>query len=206
MTPDDIARLITEDPDIILEQYYIKKRGKKSGPFTLDQLQTMVKRGQLARIHSISADGQNWNAASEVPELFQQRQPQQRQPQQRQPQQRQPQQRQPRQQKQPRRAAHRYSDEFLQQMRERQKQSKLWVNSKGKRISPEDFAVRNEFIKRAKSGEHFTHPSYGESVIFKVADNGQLFDTTTRRYLQGSLEQFADTVTARKNVTWVPRR
>lgn len=40
------------------------------GPYTLEQLRVMAKRGELSRIHSVSADGVSWVDASAVRELW----------------------------------------------------------------------------------------------------------------------------------------
>ena len=52
------------------EQYYVRIRGRTQGPFGLEKLQTLVRRGQLGRIHEISLDGTNWQSAAKVPKLF----------------------------------------------------------------------------------------------------------------------------------------
>jgi len=50
--------------------YHIRVRGKVHGPVTLEKLKQLVIKGQLNRSHEISRDGQSWQAASSVPELF----------------------------------------------------------------------------------------------------------------------------------------
>ncbi|MCP4815500.1 MAG: DUF4339 domain-containing protein [Planctomycetaceae bacterium] len=50
---------------------YIRVLGRIKGPFEWDKLRTLVKRGQLSRIHEVSADNQTWVKATEYPELFQ---------------------------------------------------------------------------------------------------------------------------------------
>ena len=52
------------------EPLYIRVLGREKGPFEWDKLRTLVKRGQLSRIHEVSRDGQNWVKATEYPELF----------------------------------------------------------------------------------------------------------------------------------------
>jgi hypothetical protein len=52
------------------QQYYIRVRGKVSGPFDLYQLRTLQERGGLARFHEISTDQQNWVPALALSELF----------------------------------------------------------------------------------------------------------------------------------------
>lgn len=50
--------------------YYIRHRGRTTGPFPAGELPTLVRRGALGRAHQISRDGQTWVAASAVPGLF----------------------------------------------------------------------------------------------------------------------------------------
>lgn len=52
------------------QQYYIRVRGKVSGPYDLYQLRTLQERGGLARFHEISTDQQNWVPALALSELF----------------------------------------------------------------------------------------------------------------------------------------
>ena len=54
----------------MMEQYWIRVRGQVKGPFEEEQLQALVRRGQLSRIHEISADGDSWLRAEEYPQLF----------------------------------------------------------------------------------------------------------------------------------------
>lgn len=49
---------------------YIRLRGRVLGPFDEDKLRTLARRGQLGRLHQLSADGVNWSPASSYPELF----------------------------------------------------------------------------------------------------------------------------------------
>ena len=50
--------------------WYIRSRGRVSGPFTVAQVESMRKRGQFARFHQVSTDRQNWVSAASVPEFF----------------------------------------------------------------------------------------------------------------------------------------
>lgn len=52
------------------QAYYVRIRGRVHGPIDRTKLDHLVARGQLSRIHEISTDGQNWQAASTMPELF----------------------------------------------------------------------------------------------------------------------------------------
>ncbi len=49
---------------------HLRVRGQVTGPFTKDELRLMARRGQLSRIHELSADGEKWTTASKFPELF----------------------------------------------------------------------------------------------------------------------------------------
>ena len=51
-------------------QYYIRVRGRKHGPLTVEQLHSLARRGRFARHYEVSADGKNWRQAAEFPELF----------------------------------------------------------------------------------------------------------------------------------------
>lgn len=52
------------------ERYYVRIRGRVHGPMPLTKLQTLAARGQLSRIHEVSMDGQTWQPAAKMPELF----------------------------------------------------------------------------------------------------------------------------------------
>ncbi len=50
--------------------FFLRVQGVVRGPFTLNQLQTLLSRGQLQRFHEISSDKKKWIAAGSVVELF----------------------------------------------------------------------------------------------------------------------------------------
>jgi len=50
--------------------YYIRKRGKVTGPFELDQLVQLRDQGKLNRVHELSTDGNIWQSAFQVQEVF----------------------------------------------------------------------------------------------------------------------------------------
>jgi hypothetical protein len=52
------------------DTYYIRIRGVTQGPFNESQLQALVRRGDLARIHEISTDKKHWVRAEEYPQFF----------------------------------------------------------------------------------------------------------------------------------------
>ena len=52
------------------EAFYVRVRGKISGPFDIPTLQKLVRRGELSRIHEISRDRTAWSTAGEFEDLF----------------------------------------------------------------------------------------------------------------------------------------
>lgn len=52
------------------ERYFIRKRGKITGPFNLEQLLAMRSRGRFSRANEVSTDRLNWQRAAEYAELF----------------------------------------------------------------------------------------------------------------------------------------
>jgi hypothetical protein len=50
--------------------YFVRFRGRVSGPFSLERLRSMAYAGQLSPIHEISADRATWTPASDVPGLL----------------------------------------------------------------------------------------------------------------------------------------
>jgi len=54
----------------VSELYFVRIRGRVQGPFDLEKLQQMVRRGRLSRIHELSSDRKSWCSAAENPELF----------------------------------------------------------------------------------------------------------------------------------------
>ena len=51
-------------------QLYLRVRGRVLGPYDEEKLQTLVRRGQLSRMHEVSSDGAHWVRASTYAELF----------------------------------------------------------------------------------------------------------------------------------------
>ncbi|MCP4175201.1 MAG: type II/IV secretion system protein [Fuerstiella sp.] len=51
-------------------RFYIRNRGKRVGPLTIDKLHMMAKRGRFGRHYEVSKDGKRWARADEFPELF----------------------------------------------------------------------------------------------------------------------------------------
>jgi len=52
------------------DQYFMRNRGRVLGPFDVEKLRGLVRRGQLSRMHEVSLDGVSWVRASDFPELF----------------------------------------------------------------------------------------------------------------------------------------
>ena len=52
------------------ESYFVRTRGRVSGPFDVGSLQKLVRRGMLSRAHEVSSDRQTWSSAGDFEELF----------------------------------------------------------------------------------------------------------------------------------------
>jgi hypothetical protein len=52
------------------QQYYIRERGRVTGPFGVAKLREMRSRNRLARFHMISADGETWVSAETLTAVF----------------------------------------------------------------------------------------------------------------------------------------
>lgn len=52
------------------EQFYVRIRGRVQGPYDTAKLQSLVRRGQLSRMHEVSTDRSLWRQAADFPELF----------------------------------------------------------------------------------------------------------------------------------------
>src|SRR5579862_9485236 len=50
--------------------YYIRLRGRVSGPFTEGELQTLHRRGQFGRFYEVSTDAHSWRPAAVLTHLF----------------------------------------------------------------------------------------------------------------------------------------
>lgn len=49
------------------EMYFVRSRGKVTGPFDIGGLQRLAKLGMLSRVHEVSTDKRNWASAASVP-------------------------------------------------------------------------------------------------------------------------------------------
>jgi len=52
------------------DRYFLRIRGRVTGPFSLLQLQDQVRRRELSRLHEVSADQVKWVPAGGITELF----------------------------------------------------------------------------------------------------------------------------------------
>ncbi|MCR9200795.1 MAG: hypothetical protein NXI04_19330, partial [Planctomycetaceae bacterium] len=53
-----------------MSTYWIRNRGRVQGPFTLDRIQGLLRRGRFSRHFHVSLDKKEWLPAEEFPELF----------------------------------------------------------------------------------------------------------------------------------------
>lgn len=53
-----------------MSSYYVRARGKQTGPISVSQAQGLVKRKRLSRQHEVSVDGINWSRAGDDEVLF----------------------------------------------------------------------------------------------------------------------------------------
>ncbi|MEQ9407902.1 MAG: ATPase, T2SS/T4P/T4SS family [Fuerstiella sp.] len=51
-------------------RYFIRNRGKRLGPLSVEKLHSMARRGRFGRHFEVSTDGKRWARADEFPELF----------------------------------------------------------------------------------------------------------------------------------------
>lgn len=57
-------------PESVVDGYYIRKRGRVSGPFSTARLKAMFSSGQFGRFHEVSPDKVTWMAASVLEDIF----------------------------------------------------------------------------------------------------------------------------------------
>jgi|GEM_PF-1068758 len=51
-------------------EFYVRSKGRIAGPFTVEMLQKLVRRGTIARVDEVSSDRVSWARAAEYEELF----------------------------------------------------------------------------------------------------------------------------------------
>ena len=61
------------DPEDEEAKYFVRNRGRITGPFSIEQLQKLNSRGRFSRFHEVSLDRAKWMRASSIDELFVQR-------------------------------------------------------------------------------------------------------------------------------------
>lgn len=49
---------------------YVRIKGRAQGPFTIERLKELARRGQVSRAHQVSEDGASWTGASQYPDIF----------------------------------------------------------------------------------------------------------------------------------------
>jgi len=54
----------------VASRYYIRFRGRKLGPLTVERLHSLARRGRFARHYEVSTDGKRWAPAADYPDLF----------------------------------------------------------------------------------------------------------------------------------------
>src|SRR5437667_11174830 len=52
------------------QQFYVRMRGKVTGPFGVERLRQLRARGLLGRFHELSEDRVSWQPAASVPDVF----------------------------------------------------------------------------------------------------------------------------------------
>ncbi len=55
---------------MVSKAYFVRIRGRVQGPFAVEKLRTLVRRGQVSRTHEVSEDGVSWSRAVDFAELF----------------------------------------------------------------------------------------------------------------------------------------
>ncbi len=51
-------------------RWFIRFAGERSGPFDVERLRVLARRGQLTQMHSVSTDGRTWAPATSLREVF----------------------------------------------------------------------------------------------------------------------------------------
>ena len=55
---------------VMPQSLFVRRVGLVTGPHTCEVLKTMIRRGELSRIHEVSVDAATWVYATEYPQLF----------------------------------------------------------------------------------------------------------------------------------------
>ena len=57
-------------PTTAAGRYYVRLRGRQTGPYDLPTLKKLARQGQVSRLHQVSSDGVSWQSAATVESLF----------------------------------------------------------------------------------------------------------------------------------------
>jgi S1-C subfamily serine protease len=66
---------MSTDRESAADSHYIRKRGRISGPFSVEKLQALFASGQFGRFHEVSTDKTTWMAASVLDDIFASKKP-----------------------------------------------------------------------------------------------------------------------------------
>lgn len=53
-----------------MSQYFVRSRGRVQGPFTLDNLKQLARKGKVSRFDQVSVDREQWESAGDIEEIF----------------------------------------------------------------------------------------------------------------------------------------
>ena len=68
--PEEQSPSHNQPPDTAGGTLYTRIRGRVSGPYNVEKLRTLARRGQLSRLHELSINGVSWQPAADYPQLF----------------------------------------------------------------------------------------------------------------------------------------
>lgn len=58
-----------------MNSYFVRLKGHDLGPYSLDRMRQMTRRGEVGRSHEVSTDGMSWAPATTFPEIFERVEP-----------------------------------------------------------------------------------------------------------------------------------
>lgn len=58
-----------------MDSYHVRLQGRCLGPYTLDRIRQMTRKGEVGRTHEVSTDGLSWAPATSFPEIFERSSP-----------------------------------------------------------------------------------------------------------------------------------
>lgn len=53
-----------------MDQYHVRLKGRCLGPYSLDRIRQMTRKGEVGRTHEVCTDGMSWAPATSFPEIF----------------------------------------------------------------------------------------------------------------------------------------